>query len=41
MSEEEEADEGRKTEQKKALADIQTDMRKLLDDINRLKNNPL
>jgi methyl-accepting chemotaxis protein len=41
MTEEEEVDERRKQEQKKTLADIQTDLRKLLDDINRLKSNPL
>lgn len=41
MSEEEEADEDRKQEQRKTLNDIQTDLRKLLDDINRLKTDPL
>lgn len=37
ISEDEEADEARKAEQKKTLADIQTDLRKLMDDIERLK----
>lgn len=37
ISEDEEADEMRKAEQKKTLADIQTDLRKLMDDIERLK----
>ena len=43
MSEEEEtaeaAEERRKTEQKQTLEVIQTDLRKLLDDVERLKNN--
>jgi methyl-accepting chemotaxis protein len=43
MSEEEEteeaAEERRKTEQKQTLEIIQSDLRKLLDDVERLKNN--
>jgi F0F1-type ATP synthase membrane subunit b/b' len=36
---EEAAEEERKNEQKKTLVEIQTDLRKLMDDINRLKNS--
>ena len=38
MSDEELAEEGRKQEQKKTLGDIQTDLRRLLADVERLKN---
>ena len=36
---EEAAEEARKDEQKRTLVEIQTDLRKLMEDINRLKNN--
>jgi len=39
MSDEEVAEESRKQEQKKALGDIQTDLRRLLADVERLKQN--
>jgi biopolymer transport protein ExbB/TolQ len=37
---EEQAEERRKAEQKKTLTDIQSDLRKLMDDIAELKKNP-
>ncbi len=37
ITEDEEADEARKAEQKKTLVDIQTDLKKLMEDIDRLK----
>lgn len=40
MSEEEQEEEHRKLEQRKTLTDIQTDLRKLMNDIDRLKKNP-